>query len=313
MTFRAQARELDLAIDALLRRERPGAVPPEMDVFVEVARELSLAPARNFQNRLRNELREGMKMPHVIEQGVRQGFTTLTPYIRVEDIDKMVAYVKRAFGAVETERARGSAGGVHVELRLSECMLMCGGGGPVRGREMRHALHYYVDDVEAVYRRAVEAGGESVHPPVDRSYGERQATVNDPAGNQWYIATPTRALDPALRSVTPYLLQKNALELIEFLKVGLGAEEIGIVKSPAGDLMHGALRIGNGAFEIGETDTWPVGFYVYVPDADALYQRAIAAGATSIHPPVDQPYGDRMGAVKDPNGNEWYIASHMTK
>jgi PhnB protein len=312
MTFRAQARELDLAIDALLRRETPGAVSPEIGLLVEAARELSLAPTPGFQNRLRMELRKEINMPAVSE-GLRTGFTTLTPYVTVENVEMLVAYLKRAFNAEETGRMQGSAGGVHIEMRVGGCMMMCGGGPPARGRNRRHAFHYYVPDVEAAYRQAVEAGGESLHPPVDRPYGERQATVNDPVGNQWYIATPTRELHPALRNLTPYLLQRDALKLIDFLKEAFGAEEIGIFKSPTGDLMHGALRIGDSAFEIGETDTWATTFYLYVPDADALYNRAIAAGATSLRPPTDQPYGDRVGAVTDFNGNEWFISTPIRK
>jgi PhnB protein len=52
-------------------------------------------------------------------------------------------------------------------------------------------------------------------------------------------------------------------------------------------------------------------FYLYVPDADALYARALQAGAASVHPVADQPYGDRSGGVKDPFGNTWYIATHI--
>ena len=52
-------------------------------------------------------------------------------------------------------------------------------------------------------------------------------------------------------------------------------------------------------------------FYVYVPDCDAVYQRALKAGATSISEPVDHPYGDRSGGVKDAFGNQWYIATHI--
>jgi PhnB protein len=52
-------------------------------------------------------------------------------------------------------------------------------------------------------------------------------------------------------------------------------------------------------------------FYLYVPDCDALYRRALAVGATSISEPKDQPYGDRSGGVKDAFGNQWYIATHI--
>jgi len=52
-------------------------------------------------------------------------------------------------------------------------------------------------------------------------------------------------------------------------------------------------------------------FYVYVPDADTFYRRALAAGAKSVQEPADQPYGDRNAAVLDPFGNSWYIATHV--
>ncbi len=52
-------------------------------------------------------------------------------------------------------------------------------------------------------------------------------------------------------------------------------------------------------------------FYLYVPDCDSVYRRALAAGATSIAEPQDHPYGDRSGGVQDPFGNQWYIATHI--
>jgi len=55
----------------------------------------------------------------------------------------------------------------------------------------------------------------------------------------------------------------------------------------------------------------PTMFYLYVPDVDALYQRAINAGATSLSEPADQPYGDRSAGVKDAFDNQWYIATHI--
>jgi PhnB protein len=61
----------------------------------------------------------------------------------------------------------------------------------------------------------------------------------------------------------------------------------------------------------GKYPPMPTMFYLYVPDCDAVYQRALKAGATSISEPVDLPYGDRSGGVKDAFGNQWYIATHI--
>jgi uncharacterized glyoxalase superfamily protein PhnB len=55
----------------------------------------------------------------------------------------------------------------------------------------------------------------------------------------------------------------------------------------------------------------PTMFYLYVEDADALYNRALAAGAALLSPPTDHPYGDRSGAVTDPCGNQWWFATHV--
>jgi PhnB protein len=61
----------------------------------------------------------------------------------------------------------------------------------------------------------------------------------------------------------------------------------------------------------GKYSPMPTMFYMYVPDCDAAYRRALTAGATSVSEPVDQPYGDRSGTVKDAFGNTWYISTHV--
>ena len=75
------------------------------------------------------------------------------------------------------------------------------------------------------------------------------------------------------------------------------------------------LRIGDSVVMLGdahgEHKPLQTMLYVYVDDADAIYQRALAAGATSVQAPVDQFYGDRSGGVKDPFGNLWWIATHI--
>jgi uncharacterized glyoxalase superfamily protein PhnB len=60
-----------------------------------------------------------------------------------------------------------------------------------------------------------------------------------------------------------------------------------------------------------EFQPMPTSLYLYVEDADALYKRALRAGATSLYEPADQPYGDRNGGIRDPFGNEWYIGTHI--
>jgi PhnB protein len=76
--------------------------------------------------------------------------------------------------------------------------------------------------------------------------------------------------------------------------------------------MHARIAIGDGAVEMGDTqgrsEPMPTAFYLYVADCDALYDQAVAAGATPLSPPADQSYGDRVGAVRDSNGITWYIA-----
>jgi PhnB protein len=97
-----------------------------------------------------------------------------------------------------------------------------------------------------------------------------------------------------------------------YLTEAFGAEERDRHESPDGVIRHATVRLGDSAIEMGEAHgQWqpmPAAIYVYVDDVDALYQRALRAGAVSVEPPRDQPYGDRMAHVEDPHGNVWYLA-----
>jgi uncharacterized glyoxalase superfamily protein PhnB len=103
--------------------------------------------------------------------------------------------------------------------------------------------------------------------------------------------------------------------VISFLKRVLDAQEIAKYASPDGVVHHAEIRVGDSVVEMGEAHAkytpMPAMFYVYVADCDALYRRALAAGAQSLHEPTDQPYGDRNSAVTDPFGNTWYFATHV--
>jgi PhnB protein len=115
-------------------------------------------------------------------------------------------------------------------------------------------------------------------------------------------------------TVTPFLSARGAAELLEFLKRALGAEEVMSMPGPGGTIMHAEVNIGGSRVMISETmegEPSPGTFYIYVPDADALHQRALDAGATSVRPMTDEFWGDRVGMVRDSFGNVWSIATHV--
>jgi uncharacterized glyoxalase superfamily protein PhnB len=141
--------------------------------------------------------------------------------------------------------------------------------------------------------------------------------VKDPAGNYWYIAThkATGHAPEGFPSVTAYLHPLRAEPVINFLKRAFGAVELGRHASPDGVIHHATVRIGDSFLEMGdahgEFQPMPTMFFLYVEDADAWYRRALAAGATSVSEPAEQPYGARVGEVADPFGNKWYFATHI--
>jgi PhnB protein len=276
-------------------------------------------PVEEMRHRFRAMMQGGEpKKPAV--GPVPKGYRTVTPYLIAQDGPALMEFAKQAFGAEEMFRTVGSAGGLHGEVRVGDSMLMIGGGIP--GREFRstantHALHLYVPDCDAVYERALQAGAASIDEPRDQEYGERSASVKDPAGNFWYIATHKgESYTPkGLNNVNVYLHPLRAEPVINFLKRAFGAREIAKYASPDGVVHHAEIRVGDSMVEMGEAHgkypPMPTMFYLYVPDCDAVYQRALQAGATSIAEPADQSYGDRSGGVKDAFGNQWYIATHI--
>jgi len=124
---------------------------------------------------------------------VPPGFTAVTPYLTVDDPDRLVAFAKAAFTAeeIKDQRALGPDGKtMHTAFRVEGCIIETG-----RAHEPWKALpggiHLYVSDVDAAYARALKAGGVSLHEVRDMEYDERSGAVRDPCGNHWYIATHT--------------------------------------------------------------------------------------------------------------------------
>jgi uncharacterized glyoxalase superfamily protein PhnB len=116
-------------------------------------------------------------------------------------------------------------------------------------------------------------------------------------------------------TVTPWIISADTARLIDFAKAAFGAQELGRVPGPDGRIGHAEIRIGDSVVMMFDArDGWPdtpAFLRLYVPDADAVYQRALAAGATPVTSVTDLFFGDRIGRVRDPLGNIWWIQAHV--
>jgi PhnB protein len=317
MAKRSPSEQLDQVVDAIIANGDVMApqVDREIDPLARLAVELRGLPRKEFKARLKNDLKRRISMTTAEVKGLREGFHTITPYLCVSEAAELIDFVKQAFDAEESFRTIGSAGGIHCEVRIGDSMVMIGGGGAGSGTATPASLMVYVDDVDAVYERALKAGATSAYAPTDQEYGDRDAGVTDRFGNNWYISTK-RELEhnPAdLHTITPMMSFRGTPQVIDFLKNAFGAEEAYRAESPDGTVVHAKVRIGDSLFALSEAhgpyQPKPAAFYLYVNDVDKWYQRALAGGAESLSEPADQEYGDRVAGVKDSSGNTWYMGT----
>lgn len=116
-------------------------------------------------------------------------------------------------------------------------------------------------------------------------------------------------------TVTPYLVVEGAAGLIDFLKQAFDAQEVFRMPGPNDTVGHAEVKIGDSMIMLAdagaEHPARPCMICLYVEDVDTLYQRAVAAGATSIKEPANQFYGDRSGGVTDASGMQWWISTHI--
>ncbi|HLI79785.1 MAG TPA: VOC family protein, partial [Candidatus Binataceae bacterium] len=249
--------------------------------------------------------------------GAPEGYHSITPYLQVKGAARFIEFLKEAFGAEEIFRVPRGDEIAHAQLRIEGSMIEVADAID-KYQPNPTAVWLHVKDTDATYARALKAGASSLHEPMVQDYGERSASVKDPFDNYWYIATHDADAEPVpeeLHSITPYLHPKSAPPVIDFLKRAFDAEEVERHQDPQGTVHHAKIRVGDSIIAMGEAhgpyQPMPPALHLYVPDTDATYQRALAAGAISIDEPVDAGYGDRYAGVKDPFGNVWYIATHL--
>ena len=135
---------------------------------------------------------------------------------------------------------------------------------------------------------------------------------------------PVKRVPDKYHSVTPSLTFKNTQKAIEYYEKAFGAKRMVSLPSPVGEgTMHAVIMIGNSMIMMGDENPGcqsaesmggtPISLYVYVPDVDAAFKQAIAAGGTVVMPVADMFWGDRAGWLKDPFGYQWTLATqtHM--
>lgn len=123
---------------------------------------------------------------------IPEGFGTITPYLVVDGVARLLDFLREAFGAEELGRYPAPDGRImHAAVRIGDSILEMG-EPPVESPPMPCSLHLYVEDAEAVYARAIESGGVSLYQPDLKPYGDLEGGVRDPSGNVWYIATRQR-------------------------------------------------------------------------------------------------------------------------
>ena len=320
---RQQVDELEAALSAIVAgRDIPAGVGEEVRDLASIAAHLLGLPGEDFRARLKADLVGASALPEIEEKTATPestappGSPSVVPYLVVDRSPELPDFLVRAFGAEVLYRMpEAPSGGFHAEVRIGDAQLMMGGMLPKQDPTIPAALHLYVPDVDATYRQAVEAGAQPIFPPTDQFYGDRESGVKDPFGNTWYIATHksgTSHVPEGMRTVTPFLQLAGVDRLLDFAREAFGAETVGRHADPQGIVRHAVMKVEGSAIEMGEAHgqfpAIPAMLYVYVQDVDRSYARALAAGAESLSPPADQPYGHRTAAVVDAFGNKWYVA-----
>ncbi|MGH9875975.1 MAG: VOC family protein [Pyrinomonadaceae bacterium] len=135
---------------------------------------------------------------------IPDGYHNVTPYLSIKGAAEAIEFYKRAFGATELFRLVAPSGEIgHAEIKVGKSVIMladpCETGAfrsPQSLGGSSVGLHVYVEDVDAQFSRAVDAGAKAVRPVQDQFYGDRTGTLEDPFGHVWFLATHKEDLTP---------------------------------------------------------------------------------------------------------------------
>ncbi len=138
---------------------------------------------------------------------IPEGYRSVTPYLAVEDASALLDFVKKAFDAEEMLNMPTPDGKIgHAEVRIGDSIVMLADASTSdQGQAMPAMIHLYVEDADATFKKAIEAGATVLRDLEDQFYGDRSGGVRDPVGNHWWIATH-------VEDVSPEEMEKRARE-----------------------------------------------------------------------------------------------------
>jgi len=357
---RSPAAQLDRALETMMAATgapRP-RISPAIAALLSIASDLRDLPRAGFKERLAAGLAAREAQPSAMQarapapaqaetiqpRGAASSYRA-EPHLFVRNAAGLMDFLKRAFDAHEVSCHKLPDGLIaHAEMRIGDSTI---GIGDATGAAapMPAMFHLHVDDPDAVYRRALAAGGVSLGEPADQPWGYRSAGVQDPGGNQWWINAPitssvasgsgsgvSAAAPEGLNPVMPFMFIRAAAQAVEFYQQVFGARELMRETGPDGGVSHAQFQIGQSQFMISNPASqdvseyaekgWartpqdlggsPVHLYVQVPDVDSVFSKALAAGAKVVHPVDDMEWGDRVGGFEDPFGHVWYVATPLS-
>lgn len=250
------------------------------------------------------------------------------------DLAAAVAFLDRAFGFSTERLVKDEAGApIHAELRLGDDVVMAGRLGPADRRycvpaevDGANTGHVYVgvDDIDAIYARALAGGATLVRELAPNDYGFRDFGVRDPEGYLWYVGTYRVRAGDSVPTLIPGARYHDAPAAIRWLTTVAGFAEDLVVAGDAGRVDHAQLTYRNGAYMLGSArdddrdfrtpsdigGRYTHGFGLFTADPDVHHATALAAGAEVIDGPADGPDGVRSYHLRDPEGYVWTVGNY---
>jgi uncharacterized glyoxalase superfamily protein PhnB len=267
----------------------------------------------------------------------------ILPHVVYQNVAEAIAWLSKTFGFSEHYRYGDSRDPSGAQVNLGKAWFMLykakeGRATPGHLGASTQSLTVFVEDVDAHFERAKTAGVQILEEPHETVYGEYQYAAKDLAGHHWLFSRHAHDLNPAdwgahvskgfklasATSLSPMLSVRKGGKAIDFYKAAFGTEVLFRLDGEGGEIVA-ELAVGASQFWVADESPKHKNFspeslggstkrlVLVVDDPDAIFERALKAGATTVWPVEDQPYEWRVGRAVDPFGPHWEIGKPLNR